>query len=61
MSKLVKSIKHSHYWIEDGVLYESYYTIRGLRFLPLIDVPNMPDESKCSEECIKYITLEYCS
>ncbi len=54
-----KDRKHDHYWIEDGVLFESYRTIRGLRYRRLKDVPGMPDEDNCSGECIVYINKEY--
>lgn len=54
-----KKHNHDHFWIEDGVLYESYNTIRGLRYMEILKVPNMPDEEKVSEECLKYIEKEY--
>jgi len=54
-----KRHNHSHFWIEDEILYESYNTIRGLRFMEIKEVPGMPNEEKCSEECLKYIVKEY--
>lgn len=50
---------HSHFWIDDEVLYESYTTIRGLRYMKVADVPGMPNEEKCSEACIKYLKANY--
>lgn len=57
--ELVKRNGHSHYWTEDGILYESYETIRGLRYEKVCDVPEIPDTEECSEEMIKYIEREY--
>ena len=58
-SKLTKRQRHSHFWIEDGVLYESYFTIRGRRYGFKLDVPGMPNEDRCSGECLNYIEKEY--
>jgi hypothetical protein len=49
---------HSHYWIENGELFESYQTIRGLRFRHLIAV-DLPNNDKCDESIIRYIEAEY--
>ena len=54
-----KRHNHNHFWIENGILYESYNTLRGLRFLDVKEVPGMPDEEKCSENCLKYIYKNY--
>jgi len=56
--KIHKDRNHDHYWIEDGKLFESYRTIRGLRYRFLIDV-NLPDCDKCDESQIKYVEAEY--
>lgn len=53
--EITKDRKHDHFWIEDGVLYESYQTIRGLRFREKLEVPNMPDCDRCTDEMIKEI------
>jgi hypothetical protein len=58
-NSITKSHNHDHFWIEDGILFETYKTIRGLRFRELKEVPGMPDEDKCSEECLKFIEKEY--
>lgn len=57
--KLYKDHKHDHYWINDGQLYESYQTIRGLRYRHLLEVKEMPDCDKCTSEMIIYIEKEY--
>lgn len=57
--KLLKDENHDHYWIEEEVLYESYKTIRGLRFRRLLSVPGMPDSELCTEEMLVYIEKEY--
>lgn len=58
---MTKHPNHDHYWIEDGVLYESYRTIRGLRYMSKIPVQGMPDIDKCDDKCILYIKKEYCN
>lgn len=60
-STLPKDKSHDHYWIEDERLYESYQTLRGLRFRFRLSVPNMPDSERCSDSMIKYIEKEYLS
>lgn len=57
--KLFKSHNHDHYWIEDGHLFESYMTLRGLRYRELMQVSGMPDCDKCTEAMIVYIEKEY--
>jgi len=57
---LPKRHNHDHFWIEDGVLYESYKTIRGMRYNQTMEVSGMPNEEKCSDACLKYIAKEYC-
>jgi len=49
--KLHKDPRHSHYWVENGHLYESYKTSRELtyRFLQYTD---LPDTDKLTEEQI---------
>ena len=59
--KLFKSHNHDHYWIEDGNLFESYMTLRGLRYRHLMQVNGMPDCDKCTEAMIIYIEKEYLS
>ena len=56
---ITKSHNHDHFWIEDGFLYESYRTIRGLRFREIIAVGNMPDDDVCREISMTYIAKEY--
>lgn len=53
-----KHPRHDHFWIEDGELYESYETIRGLRYMHKFHV-NLPDCDKCSNEMMKFIAAEY--
>jgi hypothetical protein len=59
ITEIPKRYKHSHFWIENEILYESYQTVRGLRFMERKEVPGMPDEDNCSEECLNYIVKEY--
>lgn len=57
--ELPKDEKHDHYWIDDNVLYESYRTIRGLRFRPVLEVYGMPNCEKCDQSILIYIEKEY--
>ncbi len=57
--KLHEDRKHSHYWIEDNNLFESYRTLRGLRYRQLLEVKGMPDIDKCTEKDIIYIEKTY--
>jgi len=59
LKTIPKKHNHDHFWIEDEILYESYNTIRGKRFLAIKEVPGMPDEERCSEECLEYMYKEY--
>lgn len=58
-SALWKHENHSHFWIENGELFESYHTIRGLRFQYRIDVGNLPNTDKCPDDMLKYIAAEF--
>ena len=58
--KLWKDEKHSHFWIEDGALFESYHTIRGLRYRYRMAVPLMSDCDKLSDSDIFYIETHFC-
>jgi len=50
---------HDHYWVNDGWLYETYNTIRGKRFMQIMDVNGIPDTEKCTDECITHIEKEF--
>lgn len=56
---LWKDEKHDHFWIEDGELYESYQTIRGLRCRHRLSVNGMEPTERCTPEMLKYIEEEY--
>ena len=58
-SALSTDPKHSHFWVEDGELYESYQTIRGMRYRHRFSVAGLPDTDQCSEAMILYISKEY--
>lgn len=57
--EVYKSHNHDHFWIEDGTLFETYKTIRGLRWREKFEVKDMPDVERCTEECMKYIAETY--
>ncbi len=42
--------KHDHFWVQGGSLYESYSTLRGLRFRGRGYVPGFPDTERCTDE-----------
>lgn len=52
--KIIKHLHHNHFWIYNGTLYESYNTLRGLRYHIITQV-NMPDNDDVSEELINRI------
>ncbi len=58
-NRLWKDDRHSHFWIEDGVLFESYHTIRGLRYRNRFYVEGLPDTDRCSPEMILRIESEF--
>jgi hypothetical protein len=41
---------HDHYWIQNGVLGESYQTIRGLRFRELAEVSEFKNNKNLSKD-----------
>ena len=51
-----KDGRHHHYWIEDGILYETYSTIRGNRYRELYKV-NYPDRETVSDEELSKIEI----
>jgi hypothetical protein len=59
LSYIAERHNHSHFWIREGVLYESYHTLRGMRYMEVMEVHGMPDEDKCSDACLNYIRKEY--
>lgn len=54
-----KDRNHHHYWIENENLYETYETIRGLRYRFIMPVPGMPDTEHCTDSMITYMEKEY--
>ena len=58
-SAISKDLKHSHFWVEDGELYESYNTIRGVRYRHRFSVAGLVDTDQCSEAMMLYISKEY--
>lgn len=54
-----KRHNHDHFWIEEGILYESYNTLRGMRYNEIKEVPGMQDIEKCDDSCISNIAEQY--
>lgn len=57
--KLSKDRRHDHFWIEDEVLFESYQTIRGLRYRNILEVSGMKDCDRCTPEIIQEIEHKF--
>ena len=58
-NKLWKDEKHSHFWIENENLFETYRTLLGLRYRFRLKVPGISDCDNCSNEMIKQIENQY--
>lgn len=54
-----KSHNHDHYWIENEHLFESYMTLRGMRYREIMEVEGMEDCDKCSDTMMNYIVNKY--
>lgn len=53
---IVKSHNHDYFWTENNVIYESYNTIRGLRYRELIQLDfYYPDHDKLSESQVEFL------
>lgn len=50
VTQIYKHPNHSHFFIADGILCESYKTIRGLRYLEIAIVDVQETEENVSEE-----------
>jgi hypothetical protein len=57
--KLPKHPRHHHYWIDDNILYETYTTIRGPRYMSVLEVNGMDDCDICDKDMIKHIETKY--
>jgi hypothetical protein len=56
--KLSKRRNHDHFWIKDGTLFESYQTLRGLRFQEIMPIP-MADNDRLTEDDLIIIEQEF--
>ncbi|TDO68758.1 hypothetical protein EV143_12020 [Flavobacterium chryseum] len=53
---ITKSENHSHFWVENKILYESSNTIRGLRYRRIIELWfHYPDNNKLTDMMIAYV------
>lgn len=55
---LQKHRNHTHWWIKDGYLNESYNTLRGVRFMTICKASGFENDDKCSDEKAEYIIRE---
>jgi hypothetical protein len=51
--------KHDHFWIDNGELFESYRTLRGLRWRHRLSVPGMPDMDRLTDGVIQVVEDRY--
>ena len=53
---IIKSPNHDHFWTEDNVVYESYNTIRGLRYTKIIELDfNYPNHDNLTDNMLEFI------
>lgn len=61
-TSLPRHPRHDHYWIEEEELYESYKTIRGLRWRYITYVKGEPDNDKLNDaDVVRVETTLYAS
>lgn len=57
---LTKSHNHDHFWTDNKIVYESYRTIRGLRFRQIAVLWFFyPDHNKLTDPMIKYLNKRF--
>lgn len=57
---LTRDERHDHYWVMDGILMESYWTIRGMRSRHIMAVaPGTPDMDQVENEVLTLFEKEY--
>jgi len=53
---ITKSNNHDHFWTENNIVYESYKTIRGLRFMEVAKLNfNYPDHEKLTDSMVLFL------
>lgn len=59
--KIKRFRTHHHFWIEDNILYESYTTIRGLRYAAIMKLKDgaCADTDNVDAELEHQIANEY--
>ena len=53
---IIKDRNHDHFWIEDEKLFESYNTIRGMRYRYIADAVGFENCDNCTEKTIQEIS-----
>jgi len=56
---IIKKHNHHHFWIEDGILYETCTAIGGLCHSPIMKVEGFVDNNNCDNETIDLINKKY--
>ena len=53
---IIKSPNHDHFWTEDNVVYESYNTIRGLRYMKIVELDfNYPNRNNLTDNMLEFL------
>ena len=53
---ITKSHNHHHFWTEDNIVYESYSTLRGLRFRQILKLSfNYPNHEKLTDTMVTFL------
>jgi len=56
---IIKSPTHANFWVENEVLYESYRTIRGMKYRYVMEVKGIANNYFCDDEFIRNIKKKY--
>lgn len=56
---ITETRNHHHFWIEDNILFESYMTLRGMRYRGLLQIEGFSDTDLCSDDVLLEIATKY--
>lgn len=56
LSIIRKSHNHDHFWTENNIVYESYKTLRGMRYMEIVILEfNYPDKDNLTESDVSFL------
>lgn len=58
---ITKSHNHFFFFVEDGILYEVYRTLRGERHRAILEVPGTEDTEHVTDSDIEMLQKKYIS